>query len=837
MVKGTFAVQPTNPVPSEKESEAVRYNRLCALRGEIGRVLLVNNNRRQLSQEVCEHLTAQGFYRLAWVGWHHGAEQQLLPIAQSGDNSNYLDRFVLLDDEPLDSCDPVCMAFRSGEPHVSNDIPSEPVNSARRSRLLDMGVRSAAAIPLHMNGEPCGTIAIYADAPFRFPMEHLAMLNEIAQDISIALGKIMQEELRKQTEKVLESEKHFADSIIESLPGIFYCYDATGRFLRWNKNFEKCSEYSAEEIADMDPLDFFPPEERDTVGARIAEVFHTESSAVEAPFVAKSGNQTPFYFTGRRLNYLGTSCLVGVGIDISGRRLAYERLEESERKYRELVELSNSIILRWDRSGRITFLNEFGQKFFGYPAEEILGRHVVGTIVAESDTSGRDLQQLMDAICDNPSAYEKSINENLRRNGERVSISWTNRILQNEAGQVVEILSVGTDISEREQAEAARRASDARYRTLFEYAPDGILIGDAQSNYLDANASVCAMLGYTHEELVRLHASDIIIAEEHARIDETIKEIYGTSDHEREWTFRRKDGTHFPAEVLATKMPDGNILGMIRDITARRQAEDALHELNETLEVKVAERTEKLQQAVERAESADQLKSAFLATMSHELRTPLNSIIGFTGILRQGMAGELNDEQIKQLDMVRASARHLLNLINDVLDISKIEAGQLEVANEPFQPVSSIAKVLDLVRPLADKKGLALESSLPPEPVGAVGDERRFEQILLNLLSNAIKFTESGQVTLTTSLLEDFRGGRALRTSVADTGIGISPEDMEMLFQPFRQVDSGLSRNYEGTGLGLAICQRLTQLMGGEVTAQSTAGQGSIFSVTIPFNL
>jgi PAS domain S-box-containing protein len=277
--------------------------------------------------------------------------------------------------------------------------------------------------------------------------------------------------------------------------------------------------------------------------------------------------------------------------------------------------------------------------------------------------------------------------------------------------------------------------------------------------------------------------------------------------------------------VSGFRAPDGSpagLVGLIVDITPMKETQAALRV------------------AMEAAEAADQIKSAFLATMSHELRTPLNSIIGFTGILLQGLAGPLNAEQGKQLGMVRDSARHLLALINDVLDISKIEAGELAVACEPFDLARSIEKVAAIAGTLADKKGLALVVKVAPEVGAMVSDERRVEQVLLNLLSNAIKFSEAGSVTLQAELVSDFQldaqhaPAPAVRVSVADCGIGIKPEDMALLFVPFRQIDSALSRKHEGTGLGLAICRRLTELMGGTIEAQSQWGQGSVFTVTLP---
>jgi PAS domain S-box-containing protein len=404
--------------------------------------------------------------------------------------------------------------------------------------------------------------------------------------------------------------------------------------------------------------------------------------------------------------------------DVTEQRGVEAALLDNERKYRELVEHANSIILRWTRDGRITFLNEFGQRFFGYSAEDIVGHHVMGTIVPMTDGLGRDMGELMDKILADPIAFEQSVNENMLRSGERVWIAWTNRIVLDAEGEVAEVLSVGTDI------------------------------------------------------------------------------------------------------------------------TGLKRAEKEIRELNAGLERRVAQRTAELAVARDRAEAADRLKSAFLATMSHELRTPLNSIIGFTGILLQEMAGPLGAEQRKQLEMVRDSSRHLLALINDVLDISKIEAGQMTVGSEPFDLRVSIENAVGLVRPLAEKKQLALSALLAPEIGTLVSDPRRVEQVLINLLNNAIKFTDEGAVTVAAEIAPPGNGAphTMIRMSVTDTGIGIKPEDLGELFRPFRQIDAGLARQHEGTGLGLAICRRLAELLGGAVTAESEWGRGSVFTFTLPMD-
>lgn len=247
------------------------------------------------------------------------------------------------------------------------------------------------------------------------------------------------------------------------------------------------------------------------------------------------------------------------------------------------------------------------------------------------------------------------------------------------------------------------------------------------------------------------------------------------------------------------------------------------------LEERVRERTKELEQANTKLKELDRLKSMFLASMSHELRTPLNSIIGFTGLLLMGMSGELNPEQQKQLNMVKGSADHLLNLINDILDISKIESGKVNLVVESFEIADVITDVAETVAPSVEDKGLALTTEIQ-ENTAITSDRRRVKQVLMNLVGNAVKFTDQGNVTITVKTIPHNK----LEICVSDTGMGIREEDMANLFKPFQQIDMSSTKKHEGTGLGLYLCKKLMDFLKGDISAKSRYGKGSEFTFHLP---
>jgi methyl-accepting chemotaxis protein len=390
---------------------------------------------------------------------------------------------------------------------------------------------------------------------------------------------------------------------------------------------------------------------------------------------------------------------------------------------------------------------------------------------------------------------------------------------------------VHTDITERRTAEDALRESEEFNRSLVENLPDIIAIYDSKGIVRFANRAGLDILGSPESKVIGEPILSFVADYQRSDLEQKMRaRLSGARIPTYEVDIRKGNGEIITSILQAVRISyrkEPVVLLLMTDITERKQAEQRLLEAHRDLEKKVAERTSELSEANLHLQELDRLKSLFIASMSHELRTPLNSIIGFTGIMAKGLAGEINAEQKKQLSMVQDSARHLLALINDVIDISKIEADKIEAGISTFNLADVIRDVGITFGPAAQDRGLVLTMEIPG-PITITSDERRIRQIIMNLVSNAIKFTDTGSVGVTVA-----QKGMVVEVSVRDTGIGIGKEDLEQLFRPFSRI-AMQGRLTEGTGLGLYLSKKLARFLGGDITAESEPHAGSVFVFSFP---
>lgn len=388
---------------------------------------------------------------------------------------------------------------------------------------------------------------------------------------------------------------------------------------------------------------------------------------------------------------------------------------------------------------------------------------------------------------------------------------------------VDELSQLATRINEMldalDYSQQVRRESEQRYRAVIEQTSESIFLIDPTTHrIIESNTAFQKLLGYDSEEILSLTLGDFIDHESESIAYNIERTLSAQSYHLGERRYRRKDGSLVEVEVSANKIYYGKrtaLSAVVRDITERKQAERELYQ------AKVA------------AELANKSKSQFLANMSHELRTPLNAIIGYSEILQEE-AEELEPEELKSdLGKIESSGRHLLGLINDILDLSKIEAGKMELYLESFQVPVTLQEIVFTMQPLLQKNGNQLQVDCEPEIGEMYADVTKVRQILFNLLGNACKFTNQGTIFLRVFQ----KAGQMIVFEVRDTGIGMTREQLNKLFQPFTQADTSTTRQYGGTGLGLAIAKQFCQMMGGDITVDSELGKGSIFTIHLPLRV
>ena len=497
--------------------------------------------------------------------------------------------------------------------------------------------------------------------------------------------------------------------------------------------------------------------------------------------------------------------------DISEQSRLQAQLADHQAYNRSLIEASTDALFAIAPDGAITDVNTEATLLSGFTRQHLVNSGFAGYFtdpdraragVQETFGSGRVL------------GYELML---VTRHGRKIAVSFNAGVFTDAAGKPLGILASTRDSTSQNQLEQQLRESQVYTRSLIESNIDALMTTDPVGILTDVNQQMEALTGYPRNDLIgspfKHYFTDPDQAEDGIRLV-----LHEGKVENYELTARSRGGVETVVSYNASAFYDQDhklqgVFAAARDVTDRKLFEHTLQEKNLELE------------------NANTAKDRFLASMSHELRTPLNAILGFTGTLLMGLPGPLNDDQRRQLGTVQTSGKHLLSIINDLLDLATIESGKLELQLVPVVCQEVVAEVADSLRPLIEGKGLAFSIDALGEDVTVRTDRRALSQILINLANNAIKFTEAGSITLALRMADD---GRAVQMSVIDTGVGIADDDKDRLFRAFEQVGEAKSRKFEGTGLGLYISQKLAQLLGGSILMSSTLGAGSTFTISLP---
>ncbi|WP_435628480.1 PAS domain S-box protein [Candidatus Ferrigenium straubiae] len=508
---------------------------------------------------------------------------------------------------------------------------------------------------------------------------------------------------------------------------------------------------------------------------------------------------------------------------VVGRKRVEAALQANEARLREIIDMIPVALFTKDSASRIILMNRACEELWGMSFSEVQGtdasRFFPPDQMALFLAKDREVFANGHLVDFEEIAWRTALKEN------RVMHTRKKPVFD-EAGKPLYLIGVSTDITERKRAEEMMR----RHKLVIETAMDGFWMVDMAGNLRGANEAYAKMTGYTVDELLTMHISQLDVGEKSAEeVAAHGKKIIAQGFDQFEARHRRKDGQEIDVEIFARFMPETQtFFAFLRDITERKRVERELRELNEQLEERVAQRTLELTQAKQLAESANRTKGEFLANMSHEIRTPMNSILGMANL---ALNNEADPKSREYLEKIRLSGEHLLGIIDDILDFSRLDAGKLKIDAVDFD----LPRVLENINNLVAGKVAAKELELVFDTddglcINLRGDPLRLAQIVANYVDNAVKFTEKGRVVIRTRKIEEDETSCLLRFEVQDSGIGMSEAEQARLFQPFQQVDASATRRYGGTGLGLAICKQLAGMMqDGEVGVESATGQGSTF--------
>ncbi|HEV8420410.1 MAG TPA: PAS domain S-box protein, partial [Actinomycetota bacterium] len=612
-------------------------------------------------------------------------------------------------------------------------------------------------------------------------------------------------------------------AIVESSDDAIIGITLDGVITSWNSGAERLYWYTADEVVGQEISILAPPDRKEEVSRNLERIRQGERiEQFETVRMTKDGTPrdvslTSSFVRDRKGNVVGASVIAQ---DITVHKQMEDTVRESEQRYRLLVETAPDMVFTVSPEGAFTSLNTGFETITGWKREDWIGRDFAPLLHPDDLDASRNWTARM---LRGEQLPPSQVRIRTSSGGWRTVESVSNPLAKD--GSVVQIVGIARDVTERKQMEAEREQ-------FFTLSLDMLCVADFEGYFKHLNPAWEKTLGWSIDELRAKPFIEFVHPDDReATIAEAGRLAAGLVTVSFENRYQSKDGSYrWLLWSASTSVEQRLIYAVARDITERKLAEEQLRRArNEAERAKEeAERAkEEAERAKEEAERANRAKSEFLSRMSHELRTPLNAVLGFGQLLEMD---NLNEEQGESVAQILKGGRHLLDLINEVLDIARIEVGRIALSLEPVAVDEAVLGAVDLIRPLATERGIRLGTEIS-EPLGYVmADRQRLKQVLLNLLSNAVKYNRpGGSVTVRCVLAA---GGWA-RVEVADDGPGIAPEYMSRLFTPFERLGAEGS-GVEGTGLGLALSKRLVEVMGGTMEVESAPGRGSTFSVSLP---
>ena len=602
----------------------------------------------------------------------------------------------------------------------------------------------------------------------------------------------------------------------EQNPDALLVLSPQGVVLEWNPAAELMFGYSQAEVQGRSMFDLIVPQGR----AHEEDLFRTEAlrlgtSVQEAVRRRKDGSLVHVNVSTKAVCDADGQVLYFLSSKKDVTQLKVQRdAKLLEARFRDLLESTPDAIVMVNVTGRIVLVNSQAERVFGYPRSELLGQAV--EVLLPHRYRGAHLGH-RSGFFGQPRTRTMGAGlelHGLRKDGGEFPVEISLSPIDTEEGTMV--MSAIRDITDRKRA-------DQKFKDLLEAAPDAMVIVNREGHIVLVNSQAVKLFGWSRDELLGQPIELLVPQRFSARHPDHRRNFFAEPRTRAmgaglELHGLRKDGSEFPVEISLSPLDTEEglfVSSAIRDVTERKRIEQVLRDKNLELE------------------NAALVKDRFLASMSHELRTPLNAIIGFTGTLLMKLPGPLNAEQEKQLRIVQTGAKHLLSLINDLLDVAKLSANKVTLNLEPVDCKTLVEEVSATLEMEARRKGLAFAVHTPPVDVLLLTDRRALSQILINLVGNAIKFTQQGRVDV---VLQDLQlpTGRAVQLHVQDTGPGIPLREQPRLFEAFSRVENADRRHHEGTGLGLHLSRKLAEALGGTLGFDSTEGLGSTFTLQLP---